>query len=171
MGRLPDSFAGKKITQRIPYEMTGELVVAPSTSNAPFPGGPFLLNVDMPFEVHRVKTWIVGVSNAVSASAIAVVATQPPQEVLSSLVRMNIARIGGTIKWMKTSTLVAAMPKGTSEWTWELADPDTIVRQEGYEVSIETLAMPVFDPVLTNFWVIVKFEGFQLQLGPPSEQR
>lgn len=170
MGRLPDTFAGKKITQRTPYEMTGELIVAPSTANAPFPGGTFLLNIDTPFEVHRVKPWIVGVSSAVGATPV-VVATQPPQEMLASLMRINIARIGGTIKWMKTSTLVAALPKGTSEWTWELAEPDTIVRQEGYEVSVESLAMPVFSPVLTNLWITVKFEGFQLQLGPPSEQR
>lgn len=170
MGRLSDSFAFKKITQRIPYAMPGELVVAPSTSNAPFPGGTFLLNVDMPFEVHRLKVWIVGVSSAVGATPV-VVATQPPQEVLASLVRINLARIGGTIKWTKTSELVALLPKGTAEWTWELAEPDTIVRQEGYEVSVETLAMPVFNPALTNLWINVKFEGFQLQLGPASEQR
>jgi hypothetical protein len=164
MGRLPDTFASKQITQRIPYNMTGELVVAPSTSNAPFAGGAFLLNVDMPFEVHRMKAWVVGVSSATNVAPV-VVPYQPPQEVLASLARINIARIGGTVKWMKTSTLLAALPKGTSEWTWELAEPDTIVRSEGYEVSMETLAMPVFpDGPLTNLWFTVKFEGYQLQV-------
>jgi len=171
MGRLPDSFANKPITQRIPFAMSAEIVVAPSTSNQPFAEGSFLYNQDMAFEVHRMKPWIIGVSSATTATTLAIVPTQPPQDVLGALARLNIARIGGTIRWTKTGIMPVMLVKGLNEWTWELASPDTIVRQEGYEVSVQTLAMPAFDVPLTNLMIGVVFEGFQLQLGPASEQR
>ena len=52
---LPDSYAGLKITFRIPYTMPGELRVAAATANLQFADNAFLHNVDKPFECWGVR--------------------------------------------------------------------------------------------------------------------
>lgn len=166
MGRLSSEWAGRKITQRIPHTMGAELIRAGSLSGQVFPDAAFNWNIDMPFEVHRLKPQITGLTGAN-----AVVAIQPAQETLLALVRAKIDRIGGTITLTKTPTLLRQLIKGTSEMTWEFAEPDTIVRQEGYTVTVDTLAIPAFADPVTNLRIEIAFQGFLLQLGPASEQR
>lgn len=167
MGRLANSWAGRQITARFPYTMAGELTLAGSITGRPFPEATFNYNIDQPFEVHRMKPGVTGIDGAGT-----VVSIQPDQRLLQALVRMKLDRIGGTITATKTPTLMSSLTKGTAELTWEWAEPDTIVRQEGYSVLIDTLAIPVFAAAaVTSLRIEVAFQGFLLQLGPPSEQR
>lgn len=166
MGRLSAEWAGRKITQRIPYTMSGELIRAGGLSGQVFPDATFTWAVDMPFEVHRIKPQVTGLTDAN-----AVVAIQPAQETLLALVRAKIDRIGGTITLTKSPTLLRQLVKGSSEMTWEFAEPDTIVRQEGYSITVDTLAIPVFADPVARLRIEIAFQGFLLQLGPASEQR
>lgn len=167
MGRLAATWSGKIITQRIPYEMPGELTgVLSATTARPFPEGTYLHNVDMPFEVHRLKPWVTGLDDAGVA-----VPTQPDQLLLLDMVKAQIDRIGGTIKWTRNATRLIQMVKGTAELTWELADPDTIVRQEGYQIQVDVDTLPVFDPVVASLRIEIAFQGYLLQVAPPSEKR
>lgn len=166
MGRLSAEWAGRKITQRIPYTMSGELIRLGNLSGQVFPDATFNWSIDMPFEIHRLKPQITGLTDAS-----VVVAIQPAQETLLALVRAKIDRIGGTVTLTKTPTLLRQLIKGTSEMTWEFAEPDTLVRQEGYTITLDLLAIPVFADPVTRLRVEMAFQGFLLQLGPASEQR
>lgn len=168
MGRLPDSWAGQLITKRDPYSMYGEIVLTTGASGS-FPEANFNHNVDQPFEIHRLIPRVVGLSGALVTSG--VVATQPDQLLLMSLIKINIERIGGTIKLTKLATPIANLVKGSSELTWEFADPDTVVRQEGYSLAAAAKAIPVFSDPVTGLLVQIEFQGYLLQIRPPSEQR
>ena len=120
----------------------------------------------MPFEVHRLIPRVVGIIDAGTVAS-----TQPDPLLLMTLVKAKIDRIGGTITWTKVPTRLDTLVKGTSEMTWELADPDTVVRQEGYAVELTTEAIPVFTVPIASLRVEFTFQGFLLQLAPASERR
>lgn len=151
---------------RIPYEFAGELTLAGSTSGQQFPDATFLQNTDKPFEIHRMIPRITGVdSNG------AVVATQPDQQVLQSLVRMRITDLSKNENLTKSSTLMKLFTKGTSEQTWEWAAPYYLVRSESFQVLIDTQAIPVFNPTIQQLRIELAFQGFLVVVAPPSENR
>lgn len=166
MGRLPDTWAGRKITMRVPQIISGELTLAGSVSGQQFPDATFLHNVDKPFEIHRVIPRITGVD----ANG-AVVATQPAQETLQSLVRLRVIDFSKNENLTKASTLMKLFTKGTSEQTWEWAEPYYLVRSEGFQILVDTQAIPVFNPVITLLRIEIAFQGFLVVVAPPSEMR
>jgi len=136
-----------------------------------FPDATFNHNIDMPFEVHRMIPRVTLMADGVFGVQLAPI-DQPKIESLLALVKGKFDRIGGTITFTKASTLLRSLTKGVSELTWEWAEPDTIVRQEGYTVTLDTLTFPTFIAGVTQtLKVEICFEGFLLQLGAPSEQR
>jgi len=165
MGRLPDQYAGRKITQRTPYSMPGEILIVSGEPGKQFPDATFTFNVDKPFEVHRVKPWAVALDSNGD-----VLENQPPQEALQSLLRFQLNDLGKTEKMTKNPQLLALLPKGTAEATWEWAEPYTIVRSEGFQVVVDALAYTNFDDLAT-IRLAWKFEGFLLVIAPPSESR
>lgn len=177
MGRLPTHFAGRVITMRVPYEMAGELVVAGNVSGTQFNDALFTNNVDMPFEAHRVIPRVT----ALDASA-SVLAVQPNQDMLQSLVRVRLNDFGKNVMMLKNPTLMNVLTKGTSERTWEFAEPYYLVRSEGFQVAIDTLTLPVWDggqfpdpdepeQLLTQIRIEWGFQGFLLVIAPASESR
>lgn len=166
MGRLPDSFAGRKITFRVPFTIPGELILAGSVSGQQFPDATFLHNMDKPFEIHRMIPRITGLdTNGV------VVVTQPDQQTLQSLVRLRIIDFSKNEQLTKASTLMKLFTKGTSEQTWEWAEPYTLVRSEGLQVLVDTQAIPAFSPTVTSLRIELAFQGFLIVVAPPSEAR
>lgn len=166
MGRLPDSFAGRKITFRVPYTQAGELTLAGNVSGMQFPDATFLHSVDKPFEIHRMIPRITGLDDNG-----AVVATQPDQQTLQSLVRLRIIDFSKNEQLTKASTLMKLFTKGTSEQTWEWAEPYTLVRSEGLQILADTQAIPVFNPTVTRLRIEIAFQGFLIVVAPPSEAR
>ena len=166
MGRLGDQWAGRKITMRIPFCMAGEITLAGSVSGQQFPDATFLVNSDKPFEIHRMIPRITGVD----ANG-AVVATQPDQQTLQSLVRLRITDLSKNENLTKASTLMKLFTKGTSEQTWEWADPYYLVRSESFQILVDTQAIPVFNPVITQLRIEIDFQGFLVVVAPPSEMR
>ena len=166
MGRLPDEWAGRKITMRVPFEFAGELTLAGSTSGQQFPDATFLHNIDKPFEIHRMIPRITGVD----ANG-AVVATQPDQQLLQSLVRLRITDLSKNENLTKSSTLMKLFTKGTSEQTWEWASPYYLVRSESFQILVDTQAIPTFNPTIAQLRIEIAFQGFLVVVAPPSESR
>jgi hypothetical protein len=165
MGRLPDSWAGRKITMRIPYEMPGEVPLTTNQTGQQFPDATFLHNVDKPFEIHRVKPFVM----ALDTNG-ALLSPQPDQVTLQALLRVRISDLGKNELMTKSPISVALIPKGAAEQTWEWAEPYTIVRAESFQLAVDALAFTNFSGLVTLRFAF-KFEGFLIVVAPPSESR
>jgi len=176
MGRLPDRWANRIITMRIPYTMEGELVLAGSASGKQFPDATFTNNVDMPFEIHRTIPRVTGLDASSNVQP-----NQMSQDTLGELVRLRINDFGKNVLLTKNPTLISTLTKGSSERTWEFADPYYLVRAEGLQVVCDTLVLPTWDGAqlpasppgnaLANLRIEIVFQGFLLQVAPPSNTR
>lgn len=165
MGRLPDQWAGRKITMRVPYEMAGEISLTSLQTGIQFPDATFMHNVDKPFEVHRCKPLIT----ALDAGGIPI-AAQPDQTILQMLMRVRISDLGKNELITKSPTLVGLLAKGSAEATWEWAEPYTIVRSESFQVVVDALSLANFGAI-TSLRLAWMFQGFLLVIAPPSESR
>lgn len=165
MGRLPEMWAGRKITMRIPYEMSGEITLTTLQSGNQFPDATFLHNVDKPFEIHRFKP----VVQSLDVSGLPILA-QPTQEVLLSLVRARISDLGKNELLTKSPTLLSLLTKGSAEQTWEWAEPYTIVRSENMQIVADALSFANLAPTIQVRFACA-FQGFLLVIAPPSESR
>lgn len=166
MGRLPSEFAGRKITFRVPYHIAGELTVAASAVGIQFPEATFLHNTDKPFEIHRVIPRLT----ALDVNGVVLVA-QPADMMLERLTRLRLFDFSKNEGLTKTTSLVHSLVKGTSERTWEWAEPFYLVRSEGFQVTVDNLAAPAFVAGYVSTRVEVSFQGFEVVVAPPSQQR
>lgn len=166
MGRLPEYWAGRKITMRIPYEMASEKIVGSLQSGQQFADAAFLHNVDKPLEVHRCKPWVTALDGAGLP-----IAAQPSQEILQSLLRVRITDLGKGEVMTKAPTLIALLTKGNAEQTWEWAEPYTIVRSEQFQVVVDVLSLANFVATFSQLSLGWMFQGFLLVVAPPSESR
>jgi hypothetical protein len=164
MGRLPAKFADKVITFRIPYSMPGELVVAPSSQGTQFPEATFLHNVDKPFEIHRFIPRTTALDDSTPP---AVINPQPTAFVTDKLIRLRINDTSKNEQLTKNAHLIDTMvPNNERLWEWE--DPYTLVRSEGFQVSIDA---QVFPAGIDNIRVEIAFQGFLIVIAPPTETR
>lgn len=172
MGRLPDSWAGRKITMRIPYDMPGEQNVTSNQSGIQFPDATFLHNVDKPFEVHRAKP----VVTALDATNIPVVdnANLPSLEALLGFIRVRVNDLGKNELMTKAPALLSLLVKGSAESTWEFAEPYTITRSESFQVIVDCLDLTnliAASATVAKLKLAWNFQGFLLVVAPPSESR
>ncbi len=165
MGRLPDSWAGRKITMRIPYEMPGELPLTTGQVGQQFPDATFLHNVDKPFEIHRVKPFVIALDTDGN-----VINPQLDQQTLQSLLRVRISDLGKNELMTKSPTAVPLLTKGTSEQTWEWAEPYTIVRSESLQLVADAQSFTNFTGIVTLRFCFM-LQGFLIVVAPPSESR
>jgi hypothetical protein len=166
MGRLPEFWAGRKITMRIPYTMPGEINLVSSEAGKQFPDAQFQHNVDKPFEIHRCKPIVTSLDGSGVVNL-----TQPLQEVLQQLIRVRISDLGKNELITKAPALIASLVKGTAEATWEWAEPYTIVRSESMQIVADALALTNFAPTMASLRLAWTFQGFLLVIAPPSESR
>jgi len=176
MGRLPTEWAGRVITMRIPYEMAGELIMGTSQSGTQYPDAVFMNNVDMPFECHRVIPRITALDAANN-----VLPNQPSQDLLQSLIRCRVNDFGKNVIMTKNPTLMNLLTKGSSERTWEWAEPYYLTRSEGFQVVLDSLAFFTWDGAqlpdtppllpLVSLRVEWAFQGFLVVVAPPSNSR
>lgn len=165
MGRLPDTFANQKIKARFPYSMPGELIVAFSQSGVFFPDVTFTNQVDKPFEIHRLIPRIAALDEDQL-----LMATQPEQFTLGALARLDLVDFRTDMKFTKAPTLIRDLVKGTSELTWEWAEPYTLPNSGGFQVSVTTLAGPAATEI-EFLRIELVFQGFLIQIAPPSDSR
>lgn len=176
MGRLPSQWAGRDITMRIPYAMEGELILTTGQTGIQFNTALFTNNVDMPFECHRLIPRIAGLDSSGNVQP-----TQIDQGVLGEYFRLRLADFGKSILLLKNPALIDSLTKGSSERTWEWADPYYLIRSEGFQATIDALTFPTWDGeqipqnpplnALNQMRVTLTFQGFLLQVAPPSNTR
>lgn len=169
MGRLPDTFAQRKITFRQPWAFFGDKLITAAQQNIPYPDATFQNSTDKPFEIHRMIPRVV----AQDADGIAL-AAQPAQELMQSIVRIMINDLGKSTPLLKSPTPLDSLVKGSSERTWEWAEPYYLVKGEQLQVTINASAFPTaapWDADVVSVGVRLCFEGFFLVLAPPSENR
>ena len=166
MGRLPATWGGRIITARQPWAMAGEVLLTSAQPGIQFPEATFLNSTDRPFEIHRMIPFVV----AQDSDGVAL-PTQPDQDLLSALIRTKITDLGkGPNTLMKSATLLRLLVKGSSERTWEYADPYYLAKSEQLQVINDALAFPTIEGLVT-LKVCMDFEGFFISIGPPSETR
>jgi hypothetical protein len=85
--------------------------------------------------------------------------TQPAQELLQGLVRARITDLGREQLITKTPTLLDVLTKGSSERTWEWAEPMYIIRSEQIQVVLDALAFPAISG-LSTLQVALCFQGY-----------
>lgn len=165
MGRLPSTFAGRVITYREPYAMEGVKLITSAQTGQQYQPGTFTHAADKPFEIHRLIPRVYAYD---ANNVIVPVEDQPDQSYLQALIKVKIQDLGKTMPLMQTSTYLASLVKGTSEMTWEFAEPCYLAKGEFFEIVIDADTFPVFaSENITQLQVRLNWEGFQLVLGPP----
>lgn len=165
MGRLPATFGGRVITARSPWVMAGELSLTSAQQGQQYPEGTYINNTDRPFEIHRMIPFVMALdNNGVQLT------TTPDQDLLSALARVAILDLGKMNPLTKSATLLRSLVKGSSERTWEFADPYYLAKSEQLQVTLNALTFPAIAS-LVSLSVAISFEGFFVTQGPPSESR
>jgi hypothetical protein len=178
MGRLPLAFAGKDITFRIPYTLAADLDAGPNASGIVFPEASFLHNVDKPFEIHRIRISLTAKGTPAGFTSPTILEPQPTT--LAKRVRLRITDFSKNENLTKSATLVNQILQQNTQ-SWDLEEPYTIVRSEGFQVQVDTADFPavvILDSNLepervpvTLVRVEVSFQGYLDIIGPPSETR
>lgn len=169
MGRLPSHWAEKLITMRIPYEMDGELTLTSGATGQQFPDATFANNIDKPFEIHRMIPRVT----ALDSTGVAL-ATQPDQDLMQSLLRVAITDLGKNTPLTKSPTILNLLTKGSSERTWEWAEPYYLIRTELIQIVADALTFPANPaPIddLNGLRLEISFQGFLIVVAPASESR
>ncbi len=157
---IPTHFAGQRIKFRVPYSMPGELVVANATTGVEFPEASFLHNIELAFEIWAVH---LGASQ-LDANGNPQAAPAPG---INKFWRVRIQDVSKNQLITKNAQLVAGLTDDdTNTWFWRV--PYTLVRAEGFLVSVDNLlpAAPGND-----LRAEITYRGFLLVLAPPSETR
>lgn len=157
---IPTHFAGQRIKFRVPRTMPGELTVGNGVVGLDFPPATFLHSVELPFEVWSVKFAGAQLDDNGNPQA-------APAPGINQFWRARISDVSKNQNITQAANLIQTLVDDESgEWFWRV--PFTIVRQEGFDVTIDNLlpAAPGND-----LRAAVNFRGFLLVLEPPSETR
>jgi hypothetical protein len=157
---IPTHFAGKRIKFRVPYTMPGELVVPNGTTGLDFPEATFLHTVELDFEIWSAKF----AASQLDGNGVPIAEPAPG---INKFWRVRIQDVSKNQLVTKNAQLVATLiDTNSGEWFWRV--PYSIVRAEGFQVTIDNLlpAAPGND-----LRAEVTFRGFLLVLEPPSETR
>lgn len=164
-GRMPSEWAGREIAFRVPYTMHGELIIASGETGQQYPEATFMNNVDKPFEIHRVIPRVTALDENGDE-----ISPQPDQDELQAAVRVSIFDTGKNQNITKNPSLLRSITKGSSERTWEWADPYYLVRSESLQTTLDALAFPTAWNA-ASLCVEIDYQGFLTVVAPPSERR
>lgn len=168
MGRLPAVVEGRVVQQRIPYELSGEMVVTSGMQITQYPDSTFQNSQNKTFEVHRMIPRVIPQIGGVPSYDATDLLGVPPQDFLLSLLRINIFDLNLNQAITKSPTIINSLLKGSSELTWEWAEPHNMPNNAQFQVSLQALTFPAgFADLIDQLRVAVTFEGFNLVLGPP----
>lgn len=166
MGRLPETFAGQPVSFRVPYVMSGTLVLGSATGPTQFPTSTFMCTEDKPFEIHRLVPRVI----AVDASNNPVEGVDP--DLMLRMVSMQIEDLGKDQFLTKQADSLIGFVKGSTEKTWEWADPYYLRKSENLIVNLTSETYPAgFLAPATSIQVQICFEGFLVVIAAPTDRR
>lgn len=160
-GVMPTHFTGRRIKFRVPYTMPGELIVPNGTAGLEFPEAAFLHNIELPFEI-----WDMSLHAAQLDPETGEVLADPLPDI-DQFWRLRIQDVSKNQAITKNAQLAAGL-KDTNTDTWFWRYPYTIVRAEGFQVSIDNL-LP--DDPGNELRTAITFRGYLIVLSPASETR
>ena len=177
----PTHFAGKRIASRWPYLMPGELIVPNGETGTLFENSTFLCTLDKPFE-----TWWMGgdvypmiTNEDGDAEDVSPILAVQFQDILHKLVKLQVDYVNLDQKITKAKARMSQIfERNTKRWAWT-PEPNTIVRQQGYNVSVDNLAPTTFvtgdwanveQQEVTHLRINVEFLGFLLVLEGEAPQ-
>ncbi len=164
MGRLPATWKNLPIEGRFPYEMPGEITISSNTRGLQFPDATFQNTQNKVFEIHRIIPRVYALNGNVPFWSTETI--NPPQQYLMGLVRASIEDLGLNQKLTKSPTLLDAMVKGSSEQTWELADPHYLPNNAQIVITLDSLTFPTAfsteDLGIDGLKVAFTLQGFML---------
>jgi hypothetical protein len=156
---IPKTFAGKRIKFRVPYSMPAELIVGNAGAGIEFPEASFLHSIELPFEI-----WNMQLSASQLVNNIPVAAPAPG---IDKFWRVRIQDVSKNQLMTKNAQLVATLTDNDAgTWFWRI--PYTLVRAEGFLISVDNL-LPVAPG--NDLRAEITFRGNLLILEPPSETR
>jgi hypothetical protein len=163
MGRLPSTFGGLPIQQRIPWAITGELALTASQPAQQYPDATFANAGNKTFEIHRMIPRVYG------QIADVLYAPQPEMSLLLAMVRVQITDLALDQKITKAPTLLDSLVKGSSELSWEFAEPHNLPNNGQLQITLDTLAFPAQAPftTITKLKTVLTFEGFLIVTSGP----
>ncbi len=152
MGRLPEMFAGQKVTARIPYTLSGKIT-------AQLAGAPATLvlshNNDRTFEIHRFLPRPISVGATTGAGGLWDFLVQ-----ITDYTRQQ--------PWFKDAAPIQAVMKSGLDETWELAQPYYLERSEG--LTLDLRLNPNGSASLIPAMEFA-FQGFLLSTLPATDRR
>jgi len=143
--------------------MPGELIVDAGALGKQFPEATFLHNSDKPFEIHRLIPRVTGLDNNGNVITPLVDVTT-----LERLTRIRVFDFSKNENLTKNAQLLDGLTKGTSEKTWEWAEPYVLVRSEGFQISVDNIAPAI---LAAKTRMEITLQGFLVVVSPPSEAR
>jgi len=151
------------IKRRIPYQMYGELDLGASATPTQFPEATFQNQNNKTFEIHRLIPRVYAMKGGVIFNP------QPTMSVLMALVRVQFRDVALEQALGKTAVTLDALVKGSTELTWELADPHYLPNNSQLQTTVETLAFPAEEPFAEDIdalRVVLNWQGFLVVTGP-----
>ena len=132
MGKLPDSFAGRPITGRVPHTMAASTVLQSGQKQFTFLSSLFTHNTDKPFEIHRV-----------------IFRAGPPTPKLVDYTGLELTLASVQIydftrdqNLLKVPTPLTNLVVGSTISAWEWAQPFYLTRAEGFNVTLDAAVFP-----------------------------
>lgn len=150
MGRVPDTFAGRKITYRTPHTLATLVTIASGTKGVT---ATLTHNSDKPFEIHRFTPRVFTAGSAPATRALYTIG-------------MDLLDISRNQPLTMGSPLIATLLKGTVEATWEWGEPYYLERTEGFQATLNSYAAPG-----TVVSLELALQGELLILGAASDRR
>jgi len=153
---IPETFSGRRIKFRVPYTMPGELIVNAETTGIDYPEGTFLHSVELPFEV-----WEMSMTGSLLEEGQPFI---PPVAGIDKFWRLSVRDLSKNQQITKSASLVSNLKdSNTDTWYWRV--PYTLVRAEGFQVTVDNLLSE------NQLRSEVSFRGYLLVLEPASENR
>lgn len=155
--KVPTHYAGQRIKFRVPYTMPGELILNAAAAGIEFPEATFLHSIELPFEIWDMKV------NAAQLDGQNVPIAAPAPGI-NEFWRLRVQDVSKNQLMTKNAQLVQTLIDDDSgTWYWRV--PYTIVRAEGFQVSVDNLL------AANALRAEITFRGFLIVLAPPSETR
>lgn len=163
---LPTHFDGRRILERIPFTMPGELVVAASANQRPFAQNTFMYAADLVVELTSV-----GIDVACLSSDAVPIATPAAVADTLRMVRARAKGSGKTRDLFKNTQLLSSLVEQTrlaDKGVWRFDSPYYLINGQGWDVEIDNSIPSASAAGGVN--VAWSFRGAQLILGPIEQQ-
>jgi hypothetical protein len=141
--------------------MPGELTVENGAAGIEFPEAAFLHSIELPFEI-----WNMDLQASLLDENGDPIAAPPPG--IDKFWRLRIQDVSKNQLITKNAQLAATL-KDTNTNTWFWRYPYTLVRAEGFLISVDNAIPGSVDP--GDLRAEITFRGFLIVLEPPSETR